>query len=215
MKLSANEIKKLEKLELQPLQERMRATWDRDDIWRDRFHKSADRMYGIGATYFSRVVKASIGKPVEQVIFQLKQNVNYKHHGSFRSAVNHNIKSELINSVYAEHIAYHDVYVDDEGLIQDAKKHPSYSTYTPYPKLPDIPERQVLAEVEGGLTNYVIRKNGIYYYISRTVYLNILNGHKISWSWYNPLPVTVEERIKIQLNTSQLKQHGLKNIWRK
>lgn len=61
MILNVNEIKKLEKLESQPLRERMKATWDRDDIWQDRFHKSADRMYGIGATYFTRVVKASIG----------------------------------------------------------------------------------------------------------------------------------------------------------
>lgn len=212
MILNANEIKKLERLESQPLQERMRATWDRDDIWRDRFHKSADRFYGIGATYFTRVVKASVGKPVKQVIFQLRNNPNYKHIRPFKNAVDHSINTELLNTFDEDRLSWNDVYVDDNGLIQDVKSHPNYPIHTPRPKLPDIPERQKLLEVDG---KYIIRENGIHYYISYTVYMNALNAHKISWRWYNPLPVTAEDRIKIQLNTSELKKHGLENIWRK
>lgn len=215
MILNANEIKKLERLESQPLQERMRATWDRDDIWRDRFHKSADRFYGIGATYFTRVVKASIGKPVKQVIFQLRNNPNYKHIRSFKNAVDYSIDYELLNTLDEDRLYRNDVYVDANGLIQDIKSHPNYSIHTPRPQLPDIPERRKLLEVEGGITNYVVRENGIHYYISYPVYMNYLNGHKISWYWYNPLPVTAEDLIKIQLSTSQLKKHGLENIWRK
>ena len=212
MILNANEIKKLEKLESQPIQERMRATWDRDDIWRDRFHKSADRMYGLGANYYRRVVKANLGKPVKQVIFQLRNNINYKHKGSFRSAIDINISYELTKTVSADSLSYCDVYVDADGLVQDVTNHPDYPIHTPYPKLPDIPERQKLLEIDG---KYIIRENGIHYYISYTVYMNALNVHKISWRWYTPLPVTAEDRIKIQLNTSQLKKHGLENIWRK
>lgn len=212
MILNANEIKKLERLESQPLQERMRATWDRDDIWRDRFHKSADRFYGIGATYFTRVVKASVGKPVKQVIFQLRNNPNYKHIRPFKNAVDHSIDYELLNTFDEDRLSWNDVYVDDNGLIQDVKSHPNYPIHTPRPKLPDIPERQKLLEVDG---KYIIRENGIHYYISYTVYMNALNAHKISWRWYTPLPITAEDRIKVQLNTSELKKHGLENIWRK
>lgn len=215
MILNANEIKKLERLESQPLQERMKATWDRDDIWRDRFHKSADRMYGLGANYYRKVVKANLGKPVKQVIFQLRNNINYKHKGSFRSAIDTNISYELTKTVTADRLSWCDVYVDADGLIQDVVNHPYYLVHTPYPKLPDIPERQKLLEVEGGLTNYVVRENGIHYYIKYPVYMNMLNAHKIGYCWYNPLPVTVEDHVKIQLNTSQLRRHGLENIWRK
>ena len=212
MILNANEIKKLERLESQPLQERMRATWDRDDIWRDRFRKSADRFYGIGATYFTRVVKASVGKPVKQVIFQLRNNPNYKHIKPFKNAVDQSIDCELLKTLDEDRMSWNDVYVDDNGLIQDIKSHPNYPIHTPRPKLPDIPERQKLLELDG---KYIIRENGIHYYVSYTVYMNTLNVHKISWCWYTPLPVTAEDRIKIQLNTSQLKKHGLENIWRK
>ena len=215
MILNANEIKKLERLESLPTQERMRATWDRDDIWRDRFRKSADKMYGVGANYYRNVVKANIGKDVKQVIFQLRNNPNYKHKRCFRNAVKNNIEYELLHTVQADSLNYCDVYVDENGLIQDVKDHPYYPVRTPYPSLPDIPERRKLLQVEGGVTNYVMRENGIHYYISQSVYMNSLNGHKISWSWYVPFPVTAEDRIKIQLNTEQLKQHGLKNIWRK
>lgn len=215
MILNANEIKKLERLESQPLQERMRATWDRDDIWRDRFHKSADRFYGIGATYFTRVVKANIGKSVKQVIFQLRNNPNYKHIKPFKNAVDQSIDCELLKTLDEDRMSWNDVYVDDNGLIQDIKSHPSYPIHTPRPKLPDIPERQKLLEVEGGVTNYVMRENGIHYYVSHTVYMNAVNAHKNSWYWYSPLPVKAEDRLKVQLSTSQLKKHGLENIWRK
>lgn len=215
MILNVNEIKKLEKLESQPLRERMKATWDRDDIWQDRFHKSADRMYGIGATYFTRVVKASIGKSVKQVIFQLRNNPNYKHIKPFKNAVDQSIACELLKTLDEDSMSWNDVYVDDNGLIQDIKSHPNYPIHTPRPTLPDIPERKKLLEVEDGVTNYVIRENGIHYYVSYTVYMNALNAHKISWYLYIPLLVTAKDRIKIQLNTSQLKKHGLKNIWRK
>lgn len=215
MILTTNEIKRLERLEALPLQERMKATWDRDDIWHDRFHKSADRFYGLGANYYTRVVKASIGKPVKQVIFQLRNNPNYKHIKPFKNAVDHNIEYELINTLDADRLYRNDVYVDDNGIIQSIKNHPNYFVNPPRPILPDIPERQKLSEVEGGLTNYVIRENGIHYYISYPVYMNALNIHKRGWSWYSPLPVTAEDRIKVQLSTSQLKKHGLENIWRK
>lgn len=215
MILNANEIKKLERLEALPIQERMKATWDRDDIWRDRLHKSADRFYGLGANYYTRVVKASIGKSVKQVIFQLRNNPNYKHIRPFKNAVDHSIEYELINTLDEDRLYRNDVYVDDNGIIQSIQSHPNYSVHTPYPKLPDIPERQKLLEVEGGLTNYVVRENGIHYYIKYPVYMNMLNAHKIGYRWYNPLPVTVEDHVKIQLNTSQLKKHGLENIWRK
>ena len=212
MILNANEIKKLERLDSQPLQERMKATWDRDDIWRDRFHKSADRMYGIGANYYRRVVKANIGKDVKQVISQLKNNTNYKHKATFKKAVDNNIRYELTHRICADRIMYCDVYVDDQGIVRDPKDHPDYYVRPPIPTLPDIPERKKLLEIDG---NYIMRENGIHYYVSQVIYMNALNVHKITWRWYTPEPVTLKDYVRHQLNKAQLKKHGLKNIWRK
>ena len=206
MILNANEIKKLEKLESQPIQERMRATWDRDDIWGDRFHKSADRFYGIGATYFTRVVKASVGKPVKQVIFQLRNNPNYKHIKPFKNAVDHSIDSELLKTLNEDRLYRKDVYVDDNGLIQDIKSHPNYPVHIPWQKLPDIPETQKLLEIDGV---YIIRLNGIHYFISELFYSIIKKEYRNSIE-----DLILSDFKKIQLNTAELKKHKLQNIWR-
>lgn len=184
----------------------MRATWDRDDIWGDRFHKSANRFYGIGATYFTRVVKASVGKPVKQVIFQLRNNPNYNHSKPFKNAVDHNIDSKLINTLDEDRLYRNDVYVDDNGIIQNIKNHPSYPVHIPQKKFSDIPERQKLLEING---IYIIRLNGIHYFISELFYNAIKERY---WD-------SIEDLIssgfkKIQLNTAELKKLNLKNIYR-
>lgn len=204
MILNTNQINKLRKLELQPLQEKMRATWDRDNIWGDRFHKSANRFYGIGATYFTRVVKASVGKPVKQVIFQLRNNPNYKHIKPFKNAVDHSIDSELLKTLNEDRLYWNDVYVDDNGIIQNIKSHPNYYVSSPRPILPDIPERDLCLRVEGGLSDFVFRSNGIHYYITERYYNSLTNR---SWEVFS-------EVRKIQLNTAELKKHNLQNIWR-
>jgi hypothetical protein len=206
MILNTNQINKLRKLELQPLQENMRATWDRDNIWGDRFHKSADRFYGIGATYFTRVVKASVGKPVKQVIFQLRNNPNYKHIKPFKNAVDHSIDSELLKTLNEDRLYWNDVYVDDNGLIQDIKSHPNYPVHIPWQKLPDIPETQKLLEIDGV---YIIRLNGIHYFISELFYSIIKKEYRNSIE-----DLILSDFKKIQLNTAELKKHKLQNIWR-
>ena len=206
MILNTNQINKLRKLELQPLQENMKATWDRDNIWGDRFHKSADRFYGIGATYFTRVVKASVGKPVKQVIFQLRNNPNYKHIKPFKNAVDHSIDSELLKTLNEDRLYWNDVYVDDNGLIQDIKSHPNYPVHIPWQKLPDIPETQKLLEIDGV---YIIRLNGIHYFISKLFYNTIKKEY-----WNSIEDLILSDFKKIQLNTAELKKHKLQNIWR-
>ena len=206
MILNTNQINKLRKLELQPLQENMRATWDRDNIWGDRFHKSADRFYGIGATYFTRVVKASVGKPVKQVIFQLRNNPNYKHIKPFKNAVDHSIDSELLKTLNEDRLYRKDVYVDDNGLIQDIKSHPNYPVHIPWQKLPDIPETQKLLEIDGV---YIIRLNGIHYFISKLFYNTIKKEY-----WNSIEDLILSDFKKIQLNTAELKKHKLQNIWK-
>ena len=206
MILNVNELKKLKKFELQPLQERMKATWDRDNIWGDRFHKSADRFYDIGANYYTRVVKASIGKSVKQVIFQLRNNPNYKHIKPFKNAVDHSIEYELINTLNEDRFYKNDVYVDENNLIQDIKNHPNYPVHIPWQKLPDIPERQKLLEIDGV---YIIRLNGIHYFISKLFY-NIIKKEY----WNSIEDLILSDFKKIQLNTAELKKHKLQNIWR-
>ena len=206
MILNTNQINQLRKLESQPLQEKMRATWDRDDIWGDRFHKSADRFYGIGATYFTRVVKASVGKPVKQVIFQLRNNPNYKHIKPFKNAVDHSIDSELLKTLNEDRLYRKDVYVDDNGLIQDIKSHPNYPVHIPWQKLPDIPETQKLLEIDGV---YIIRLNGIHYFISKLFYNTIKKEY-----WNSIEDLILSDFKKIQLNTAELKKHKLQNIWK-
>ena len=206
MILNTNQINQLRKLESQPLQEKMRATWDRDDIWGDRFHKSANRFYGIGATYFTRVVKASVGKPVKQVIFQLRNNPNYKHIKPFKNAVDHSIDSELLKTLNEDRLYWNDVYVDDNGLIQDIKSHPNYPVHIPWQKLPDIPETQKLLEIDGV---YIIRLNGIHYFISKLFYNTIKKEY-----WNSIEDLILSDFKKIQLNTAELKKHKLQNIWR-
>ena len=206
MILNVNELKKLKKFELQPLQERMKATWDRDNIWGDRFHKSADRFYDIGANYYTRVVKASIGKSVKQVIFQLRNNPNYKHIKSFKNAVDHSIEYELINTLNEDRFYKNDVYVDENNLIQDIKNHPNYPVHIPWQKLPDIPERQKLLEIDGV---YIIRLNGIHYFISKLFYNTIKKEY-----WNSIEDLILSGFKKIQLNTAELKKHKLQNIWR-
>ena len=206
MILNTNQINQLRKLESQPLQEKMRATWDRDDIWGDRFHKSANRFYGIGATYFTRVVKASVGKPVKQVIFQLRNNPNYKHIKPFKNAVDHSIDSELLKTLNEDRLYRKDVYVDDNGLIQDIKSHPNYPVHIPWQKLPDIPETQKLLEIDGV---YIIRLNGIHYFISKLFYNTIKKEY-----WNSIEDLILSDFKKIQLNTAELKKHKLQNIWK-
>ena len=206
MILNVNELKKLKKFELQPLQERMKATWDRDNIWGDRFHKSADRFYDIGANYYTRVVKASIGKSVKQVIFQLRNNPNYKHIKPFKNAVDHSIDSELLKTLNEDRLYRKDVYVDDNGLIQDIKSHPNYPVHIPWQKLPDIPETQKLLEIDGV---YIIRLNGIHYFISELFYSIIKKEYRNSIE-----DLILSDFKKIQLNTAELKKHKLQNIWR-
>lgn len=206
MILNTNQINKLKKFELQPLQERMKATWDRDNIWGDRFHKSADRFYDIGANYYTRVVKASIGKSVKQVIFQLRNNPNYKHIKSFKNAVDYSIEYELINTLDEDSFYKNDVYVDENNLIQDIKNHPNYPVHIPWKELPDIPERQKLLEING---NYIIRLNGIHYFISELFYNTIKKEY-----WNSIEDLILSGFKKIQLNTAELKKLNLKNIYR-
>lgn len=206
MILNVNELKKLKKFELQPLQERMKATWDRDNIWGDRFHKSANRFYSLGINYFIRVIKASIGKPVKQVIFQLKNNHNYKYNKSFKNAIDDSIKHDLINIYYVGRVYRYDVYVDENNLIQDIKNHPNYPVHIPWQKLPDIPERQKLLEING---NYIIRLNGIHYFISELFYNTIKKEY-----WNSIEDLILSGFKKIQLNTAELKKLNLKNIYR-
>lgn len=212
MILNINQINKLNKLDKLPTKEKFRANWDKEDFYGDRYHNCANHYYGLGDNYYSRCVRANLGKHVKQVIFKLKNNSIYKHNHSFRKAVDFNIKKELIDNVNIYYFRWNEFYVDENGFVQDIKNHPKFPKKQTYSKLPDSPEMQKLFEVTDGLTDNVIRENGIHYYITKKYCETLLFKPWQTLSFTTSL--TKEDTKKIQLNKVQLKKHGLINIWK-
>ena len=211
MILNTNQINKLKKLNILPKQEKFRANWNKEDFYGDRYHNCADHYYGLGANYFSRCVRANLGKHVKQVIFILKNNSIYKHRRSFREAVNDSIKSDLIDNIDMTYFRWNEFYVDENGIVQDIKNHPQFPKKEIYSEKPDSIHIDVFLKVENGLTGFIFRSKGIHYYVTERYYKALT---KRPWEIFAEYPlISTEEKRKIQLTKSDLKKHGLKNIW--
>lgn len=213
------------KMLVQPSRVRMREPRDLLDIYRDDYKKSLDDAWGNAYNYAKKLTSKSLGCKAQQVIHRLKNNPKYKYSHAYRSAILVFIKQELMlrnRNGFVYSISWDSVHLDENNIVKAITDNPNYVAPTVIPKLPDIPERRKYFVVGDDGTKktvnnikYVLRENGLHYYISSIHYLRFVEEwrNRYSTRWSKPI-LKEEELVKVLLSSSELKKHNLCNIWR-
>ena len=238
--------KQIEKFEHLPKREkvgfdRITKSWYEED-----FQKSANEYYGLGRIYFVNCGNKHVGKPVQQLIHKLKSNSNYIHNKSFKKAVDDLIYTDLLTDVSnpinsGNYLHRNDwFFVDENNLVQkytdltlvetqgySNSYHQNrnyfkeyYSQYlsiaTTLWQLNLIKEQNKTFEYNCSMFKYIVRYNGLHYYVTNTE----LSYIDIEYKYIPRLKATHQVVINNALNELQLfklsvndlKYHGLIDV---
>lgn len=159
--------KTLNKYESMPKRISSSSIYIENDWWDDKFQKSRDQLYGIASNYAEKVLKKNLGRPAGPVIYKLKSHPEYKKKHAFRKAIDDSIEFLIKEMPYEK---YGECYYSDNGLIA---YHPGGSSfdYKAWNRSEFLNIVDRFHFNDGfGITNYIVRVYGIYYYISEEGY---------------------------------------------
>lgn len=203
----------MKNLENLPYRETHRSVFIKHDFWNDDFKKSACQHYSSGWKYAYAVLRKNFNKPVDGLVYKLRNQTKSKHR-SFKMAVEDVIERDLLTNSNWSYIAY----VDEEGIVRDVETHPSYKNkFTPVLPKPDTKDIKKYLKVENGRTDYIMRVNGIHYFVDESYYQYSLLEEKqkfYSFSYWLKLKENLGkiDLVKFQLNTEQLVKYNLVNL---
>lgn len=208
--------------------------------WNDGFKKSASEHYGLGYNYFRKCASKTHGEPVSKLQAKLKAKCKHAHR-SFRKAIEECVTSDLLTRHSEDHIysgyKYKNqyVYVDEQGLIQPLKRciedvndilHKKEVLSKYYPQYLDVArnlwdlrnrkERSDVFEYNHCMFKYIVRYNGLHYYVTNTD----LSYEDIVYKYVPRLDAThhtVRENAKkvlclSKMTVQELEYHGLIDI---
>lgn len=221
--------KQLEKFKQLPYRERVGNNRIIKSWYEENFQKSANEYYGLGKIYFVNCGNKHVGKPVQQLMYKLKSNLNYIKNKSFKKAVDDLIYSDLLTNIHNPKCTgnYRNrndwFYVDEKGLVQDftklkCSKYYYYNFYLRnheyfkelFPQYLSIAQdlyslhllkdtNEVL-EYYHSTFRYIIRYNGLHYYIIN----EDLDPYDIRFKYVPRLSATHKVVINNALNILQL-----------
>lgn len=186
--------KQIEKFKQLPKREKVGFNLKSKSWYEEDFKKSSNEFFGLGKIYFIKCGNKHVGKPVQQLIYKLKNHSNYIHNKAFKDAIDDCIKSDLLTKVKDPFIKGYNnsdnsfFYVDENNLVQDIFKsyyskfrfnnylHDKNYFLINYPQYKDKAEtlwRLHCLKIESkcfeyyySTFKYIVRYNGLHYYVT-------------------------------------------------
>ena len=238
--------KQIEKFKQLPNREKVGFNLKTKSWYEDDFQKSANEYYGRGKCYFINCGNKYVGKHVQQLIFKLKSNSDYIHNKSFKKAVDDLIYTDLLTDVSnpinsGNYLHRNDwFFVDENNLVQNINilKYINVRHYeniylrdTNYFKqmfpqyvsiandlwsLNLIKDHNEIFEFYHSTFKYVVRVNGLHYYITNEELSYVDIVHKYIPRLKATHQVVINNSLialqLLKLSVNDLKYHGLIDI---
>ena len=206
--LKENKMFNIEKLETLPFRMNSKMAIRMEDYYQDFYKKSSSEKYETTTKIVEDIYRKYHGESSTFVEKKLKKIKGYTHNHSIKECVNDSLKYDFYDKG-----KYSDIFITKDYKIEYLR-FPKMSL--PKKKLPDIPKRTKLFSLEkNGSLFYIMRKNGIHYFIKEAYYKDKIEREK---PWFNsfryvaPLLSSYDKEVK-QLSKKELKFFNLKNIW--
>lgn len=238
--------KQIEKFKQLPKREkvgfdRISKAWYEED-----FQKSANEYYGLGKIYFVNCGNKHVGKPAQQLIYKLKSKSNYIHSKSFRRAVDDFIFTDLLSKVnnprntgnYKNRNNW--FYVDSNNLVQKITDLAYFNTqgysncyvqntefikeyYPQYVSIAKtlwhlnlIKQTDKVLEYYHSTFKYIVRYNGLHYYVSNEdldlIDIEYKYVPRLKASHQVVINNALNELQLLKLSVNDLKYHGLIDV---
>lgn len=164
--------KTLNKYELMPFKKSSGQTFRENDYWDDRFRKSANEFTRKGNSYAESILKKNLNKPVKGIINKLKSHPDYGYNKALTNTINKRIKLLHSRVDYSSYRYSYEYYVKDNLIAYHDDSFCSYMyRRRKYLRANFLDTVATYRTYDGyGMTPYVVRLKGLYYYISEEGY---------------------------------------------